>query len=1118
MNDDERFVRVFISSTFLDMERERDVLVRHTFPALRSQFRARGVELLEVDLRWGITQEQAENGQLLPICLAEIDRCRPFFIGLLGERYGWIPPEPALTDQLQSEFPAIANAHGCSITEIEILHGVLAKPNIGPYVLFFERDPSWMEALSAEERITFAPESPGVRAKQIHLKARVRASGARVISYRSPAEIGSAVESALRGAIEARFPDADTSDVFTQSIRLHTAYARERIGLHVGAALYLAELNKWIAQSGAPPILITGAPGAGKSTLVANWLTAHRSANSRDLVFEHYIGASPDSADPILLMRRLLEYLNRATGETTELPRGNATLMDIAGGLQQRIEQASAFAKRQDLHIVIALDGIDKLASERSLRWLPEFFPSRVKLVASSLDGEASGVAASRGWTILDIKKLTATEQREFVAQTLRRWGKGLSKARQDRVLAHPLSSTPLFLKVILDELRYSATEQRLDERLQFYLQSRDMPDLYGRMLERLEIDCGREVTAQALSLVWASRAGLEEAEILSLVGGMQLPWVLLRNGLGDALRDMRGRVAFSHDFLREAVAKRYLQAREAQLAIHQVLAGHFEKRSPDGRQAEELPYQMRLAEAWDRLANLLTDLSRFNALRERGDAELLGNWMPLIERGHQPDVLLTSAVTKELPAPENWTVRDFALVRNILSFLHFCRASNAPVVWLHKKLVAAVAQLKGDDDIEMIGATSNLAGVLFDSGQLSEALPLQERILDCCLRVHGTSAPITVTSMLHLATTKNKLGDRGGALTLLERAVQASRAWNHQIRFTCLANLGTMLGSSDPVRSKALLEESVHACEKAFGPDDPQTISALTNLAAILTELKDFNSALMTAEKAADRAKRILGETHPITLSATGNLAFVLLNRGDTIGRQSALSILTNMIDSGTRRSGEYPAQTKDNLAVALQLVTRDFVHNVRKTGDSASLVQLQEHVTAAKKYLHLFDSKDFEKVSRELAVALGICGTTLRSRKYFEDAAVVFGEAANLVRPLCALNPRSYEDLWRQLLRDMFLSYQAAGRGEAFIVDALEKITGSVNDALLLEGTALVNAWTRACDFASQANAREHSAAKAKTLDRIAAFLSLHKNDQLGVIGLIMERILREQDCKPG
>ena len=42
----------------------------------------------------------------------------------------------------------------------------------------------------------------------------------------------------------------------------------------------------------APPIVITGSSGGGKSTLIANWLAAHRLAQPANIVFEHYLGAS----------------------------------------------------------------------------------------------------------------------------------------------------------------------------------------------------------------------------------------------------------------------------------------------------------------------------------------------------------------------------------------------------------------------------------------------------------------------------------------------------------------------------------------------------------------------------------------------------------------------------------------------------------------------------------------------------------------------------------------------------------------------------------------------------------------------------------------------------------
>ena len=85
----DRVIRVFVSSTFRDMQAERDELVLKIFPQLRRLCEERGVTWGEIDLRWGITEEQSQHGEVLPICLEEIRRCRPYFIGLLGERYGW---------------------------------------------------------------------------------------------------------------------------------------------------------------------------------------------------------------------------------------------------------------------------------------------------------------------------------------------------------------------------------------------------------------------------------------------------------------------------------------------------------------------------------------------------------------------------------------------------------------------------------------------------------------------------------------------------------------------------------------------------------------------------------------------------------------------------------------------------------------------------------------------------------------------------------------------------------------------------------------------------------------------------------------------------------------------
>ena len=36
-----------------------------------------------------MTTEERSNGDVVKLCLNEIDSCVPFFIGMLGSRYGW---------------------------------------------------------------------------------------------------------------------------------------------------------------------------------------------------------------------------------------------------------------------------------------------------------------------------------------------------------------------------------------------------------------------------------------------------------------------------------------------------------------------------------------------------------------------------------------------------------------------------------------------------------------------------------------------------------------------------------------------------------------------------------------------------------------------------------------------------------------------------------------------------------------------------------------------------------------------------------------------------------------------------------------------------------------------
>ncbi|WP_294591821.1 DUF4062 domain-containing protein [uncultured Bacteroides sp.] len=91
-----KYIRLFVSSTFVDMEVERDLLQYRVFPEIYRYCNQKGWQFEGVDLRWGISQEAGYDQKTMQICLDELRRCQelspqPNFLILLGERYGWIP-------------------------------------------------------------------------------------------------------------------------------------------------------------------------------------------------------------------------------------------------------------------------------------------------------------------------------------------------------------------------------------------------------------------------------------------------------------------------------------------------------------------------------------------------------------------------------------------------------------------------------------------------------------------------------------------------------------------------------------------------------------------------------------------------------------------------------------------------------------------------------------------------------------------------------------------------------------------------------------------------------------------------------------------------------------------
>lgn len=879
----ERSVRVFISSTFRDMQTERDILVRRIFPALRARMRLRGVELLDIDLRWGITEEQSERGETLAICLQEIDRCRPYFIGILGERYGSLTPPGAVTPELKQAYPVLSDAVGRSLTEVEILHGVLRDPSRAQ-AIFFERDPAWVEQLPPESRAHFV-EAGDKRAKLSELKKRIRKSGATIVPYAQPEDLGHKLQRALEAMLDAKFPEPQAPDAFTLSARMHVAFARERRALYVGGETHLASLDAWAKRSGAPPLLVTGASGSGKSALVANWCARRTS----DLVFEHYLGASPDGAEEYRVIRRLWEWLRRISDERIPAPSDTNALIESLG---DRFSQAAAHAARNRQIIIIALDGLEKFAGDAPLRWLPTSLPPNIRLLASSL--HASAELNSRGWDTLDVKPLAGAQRLDFVRRSLTRMRKGLSTDRTARIVGHALSSSPLFLKTLLQELRVAATNDQLDRRINTYLAARTLPELFDQFLERQEQDCGREVTRMICSMIWASREGLEEAEIMAIAKITPSAWAALHNGLGETVRDQDGRLAFDHDYIRQACARRYLDSPDAKRAAHIALANHMETLPASPRRAEELPFQYLEASEWPRLERLLSDISQFDFLHARGDVDLLHHWLALKAQGCDIELTLTRAVATQLPAPTQWRDEDIYCVGRICDFLEFAGARGDALLRLRQQLIDTLTRARGPDFFDTLRAQASFGQLLFKRGDYRQSRQVLERALAAQLRTRGEHEADALVTMVHLGDALLALGDYAGAKGVQEEAVAGLTRLHgaaHPDTLGAALNLGECYRAVGEFRrAKKLQQQVLQERSRTLGADHPDTLIAMHNLAGTMADEGDRAGAISVQERAVSTRTHILGPDSPATLASMHNLATMLRDQGDLVRARDLL------------------------------------------------------------------------------------------------------------------------------------------------------------------------------------------------------------------------------------
>jgi len=889
---DERRIRVFVSSTFRDMHAERDYLVKFIFPQLRKLCEERAVSWTEVDLRWGITAEESAEGKVLPLCLAEIERCRPYFIGMLGERYGWVPD--SIPQELLDSQEWLKEHLQHSVTELEILHGVLLNPAMADRSLFYFRDPTYLNHLpEGSDPADFAGESPTAAARLAGLKQRIRDEHSQGTlkfapreNYSAPEALGVLVLADFTAIIEDLYPKKLVKEPLDQEAARHEAYAQSRRLAFVGRADLLLRMTEHVA-TGNKPLVLTGESGCGKSALLAEWAACRRNDHPDDLVIQHYIGSTPESADWQSLVRRILGELKKVFYIPDEIPLKPDALR---GALNDWLMKAAG-----NRRVVLVLDALNQLSSDdaaaRELDWLPFYFTPKVCVLVSSLPGVSLDAVRKRGWPEMAVPLFGQSEIAPAATAYFAIFGKKPPKDVLAKLESTPAACNALYLRAVLDELRQFGIHEQLQAKAANYLSAPDLPALFDRILTRWHDDFGQnrehpDLERRSLCLIACARFGLSETELLDLLGkdGAPLPrrhWTPFYLAVENALALRAGLLNFGHDHLCDAVRKRWLEERKNTRGFRMQIAEYFARvTDPTDRKLDELPTLYSDMEQWEKLKDLLADIPTFLRLRdtERRKWELHGFWIPLKKKYNAGEEYREALSAHEACLSDK---QGIAPVLTGVALFHLEAADHQSAEPLMRRALEIDEKSFGHEHPRVAIHLNNLAELLQATNRLAEAEPLMRRALEIDEKSFGHEHPRVAIDLNNLAALLQATNRLAEAEPLMRRALEIDeKSFGHEHPGVAiyLNNLATLLKATNRLaEAEPLMRRALEIDEKSFGPEHPKVTRDLNNLALLLKATNRLAEAEPLMRRALEIDKKSFSPEHPDVAIHLNSLAELL-------------------------------------------------------------------------------------------------------------------------------------------------------------------------------------------------------------------------------------------------
>jgi telomerase protein component 1 len=656
-----RTVRVFISSTFKDMHAERDLLTRYVFPELRQRAKSLFVNLYQTDLRWGIAESQSKQSVFL--CLNEVYRS-DYFIGLIGERYGYIPTSYDVPKDDQRYTWLDKVPIGYSITDLEIQAGALNSSLIKQNRAFFYfRNPQFLSTIPKPWSDDFLSEDDDSKFKINNLKQRIRSSGFETfdgypcswqgVSNDRPLvnnleEFAQRVIENLWTSLQEEYkPEYILLDDNQIEDNQHKQYRLSFLEHFVSRNKILQDTIKSIGKSSI--ILLTGQQGSGKTAAIAaigNKILSRTDLNIK--LYEHYVGITRSSLNSISMLRRLLcQMINDHSELINQYPIEQirtSNYIDLC-----KILADFCRMRTNPSNIVICIDGIELLDNEtlvQTLNFIPKDFNfDKITFILTATEDNQVEQACKNLSNVLTINlsNLELLERSEIVRKHLDRFGKKLDEqafsSQMKFITSKRDSFKPSYLTLICEELLLMTDyEKKITEKLKTIPQRQNLFLL--EIFKRLDILFTETYVANVFGLIYSARQDLTEQELRDLINisfgtNKTLPpsdnftypitttplqladfiyncHILLKPQLYDGPQT----VSIASNEIRQIIKTRYIRSNEQQINLYKLLAFYYwseangsQWTSMNVKAFEDLPYYLYSANEYQLFSSLLTDL-----------------------------------------------------------------------------------------------------------------------------------------------------------------------------------------------------------------------------------------------------------------------------------------------------------------------------------------------------------------------------------------------------------------------------------------------------------------------------------------------------------------------------